>query len=95
MPRQGEGLARKELTRSDCGRSTLEAWHDPIVDGQTTRLELCLVVQRSVRESDSDHGAKELSKILTPRCRSAILTTEERVALAKVGIPELPYTLAS
>ncbi|PMD17712.1 hypothetical protein NA56DRAFT_264834 [Hyaloscypha hepaticicola] len=32
-------------------------------DGQNTRLNLCLVVQRSVRESDSEHGAKELSRL--------------------------------
>jgi hypothetical protein len=31
-------------------------------DGQNTRLNLCLVVQRSVRESDSEHGAKDLSE---------------------------------
>lgn len=90
MPRQGEGLARKELTRSDCGRSTLEAWHDPIVDGQTTRLELCSVVQRSVRESDSDHGAKELSKIMNTSMSLCYSSQLRNGWLARVGVSDLP-----
>jgi len=62
VPRHGEGLARK-------GAGTIRLWTVSFrklgtirSDGQNTRLKLCLVVQRSVRESDSEHGAKELSR---------------------------------
>jgi hypothetical protein len=63
VPRHGEGLARK-------GAGTIRLWTVSFrklgtirSDGQNTRLNLCLVVQRSVRESDSEYGAKELSEL--------------------------------
>lgn len=61
VPRHGEGLARKEAGMIRLWTVSFRKLGTIRSDGQNTRLNLCLVVQRSVRGSDSEHGAKELS----------------------------------